>query len=99
MVGNYLNFAKEIQASCFSIEKNLFLGTLMPFTHPVEMLRPATYIIIDCETTGLDTINDEPIQIGLVQFDHTFTIQATYSSYIRPTYPEKELAEIVQSIT
>lgn len=63
------------------------------------MLRPATYIVVDCETTGLDTTHDEPIQIGLVQFDHNFTILATYSSYIRPSQPEKELAEIVQTIT
>jgi DNA polymerase III epsilon subunit-like protein len=63
------------------------------------MLRPATYIVVDCETTGLDTTHDEPIQIGLVQFDHTFTIIATYSSYIRPSKPEEDLAEIVQSIT
>lgn len=63
------------------------------------MLRPASYFVIDFETTWLDTTHDEPVQIGIVQFDHTFTITHTYRSTIRPKDTTKELASIVQGIT
>ena len=29
------------------------------------------YISLDFETTGLDVVRDEAIQVGIVEFDHT----------------------------
>jgi DNA polymerase III epsilon subunit-like protein len=47
------------------------------------------YISLDCETTGLDTHRDEIIQIALVEYDHTLTIQETFCSFVRPRDPSK----------
>ncbi len=64
------------------------------------MLNPSfSYIAFDFETTGLDTQKDEPIQIGIVQFDHNFTVIKTFQSLIQPTKPIKELKEIVRFLT
>ena len=58
-----------------------------------------TYIAFDFETTGLDTKKDEPIQLGIVQFDHTFQIIDTFQSLIQPKKTIKELKEIVRFVT
>ena len=64
------------------------------------MLNPSfSYIAFDFETTGLDTQKDEPIQIGIVQFDHNFNVIKTFQSLIKPTKPIKELKEIVRFLT
>lgn len=64
------------------------------------MLSPDyTYLSFDFETTGLDTQKDEPIQLGIVAFDHTFTIRKTYVSLIKPRKPIKELKHIVRFVT
>lgn len=57
------------------------------------------YISFDFETTGLDTIKDEPLQIGIVEFDSECTVIQTYQSLIKPTKPINELKEIVRYVT
>ena len=64
------------------------------------MLNPnLTYISFDFETTGLDTKKDEPIQIGIVKFDHKFEVLDTFQSLIKPKKDIKELKEIVRRVT
>ncbi len=57
------------------------------------------YIAFDFETTGLDKIKDEPIQIWIVAFDENFKIIETYSSLIKPKKDIKELKTIVHHLT
>lgn len=64
-----------------------------------RLLKEYNYIAFDFETTGLDVDKDVPIQIGLVQFDHTWTILNTYSSLIKPDKPVQELKSIVHFLT
>ncbi len=64
------------------------------------MLNPShKYISFDFETTGLDTKKDEPIQIGIVVFDHEFKIVDTFSSLIKPKKDIKQLKSIVAHLT
>ncbi len=79
-----------------------FLGwnILLFFDTIHSMLNPTyRYLTFDFETTGLDTRKDEPIQIGIVEFDHTFKIISTYTSLIKPKKNIKELKSIVQHVT
>ena len=63
------------------------------------MLKNKNFVAFDFETTGVDLKKDEPIQIGIVKFDHKFRIIKEYSSYIRPRKNLKELSHIVEFIT
>ena len=64
------------------------------------MLNPKySYVAFDFETTGLDTKKDDPIQIGIVKFDHTFKVLDTFQSLIKPQKNIKELKEIVRRVT
>ncbi|USN55400.1 MAG: hypothetical protein H6765_02090 [Candidatus Peribacteria bacterium] len=63
------------------------------------MIKPYNYIAIDFETTGLDLEKDEPIQVGIVKFDHEWNITATFESLIRPAKDRKELRSIVTYLT
>lgn len=58
-----------------------------------------TYLFLDFETTGLDTIKDDPIQIGLLLLDHEGNTLRTYSSPLRPSKPISELKSIVTYLT
>lgn len=57
------------------------------------------YIGLDFETTGLDVTKDEPIQIGIIELDHTGKIIGEYQSLIRPDKKTDELKHIVGFIT
>ena len=57
------------------------------------------YIGLDFETTGLDFTKDEPIQIGIVEIDHTGQIINEFSSLLKPTKDLSELKTIVWFIT
>ena len=57
------------------------------------------YIGLDFETTGLDANKDEPIQIGIVEMDHTGAIIKEYVSLLKPTKDINELKTIVGFIT
>ena len=57
------------------------------------------YIAFDFETTGLDTKKDDPIQIGIVKFDHKFQVLEKFQSLIKPKKNIKELKEIVRRVT
>ncbi len=57
------------------------------------------YIGLDFETTGLDFTKDEPIQIGIVEIDHTGQIINEFSSLLKPTKDLNELKTIVWFIT
>lgn len=57
------------------------------------------YIGLDFETTGLDFTKDEPIQIGIVEIDHTGKIINEFSSLLKPTKDLNELKTIVWFIT
>lgn len=57
------------------------------------------YIWLDFETTGLDFTKDEPIQIGIVEIDHTGKIINEFSSLLKPTKDLNELKTIVWFIT
>ncbi|MEF2175936.1 MAG: 3'-5' exonuclease [Candidatus Absconditabacteria bacterium] len=63
------------------------------------MLKNLNYIAFDFETTGIDCKKDEPIQIGIIQFNNKFEIINTYSSLIKPKKDIKELKDIVSFIT
>jgi hypothetical protein len=56
-------------------------------------------IALDFETTGLDIVTDEPIQIGIVEFNNEGKIIGGFQSLIRPEKPLKELKSIVSFIT
>lgn len=55
-----------------------------------------TYLALDFETTGLSHTKDEPIQIGIVQFDQTGRVLETYSSYLQP---QGEVTPFIQRLT
>ena len=57
------------------------------------------YIGLDFETTGLDITKDEPIQIGIIEFDDTGKIIGEYQSLIKPDKKTDELKHIVGFIT
>lgn len=63
------------------------------------MLRSWRYIIVDLETTGLDTTKDEPVQIGMLVFNEHFEIVHSFSSYIKPATRSSDLKEIVHYLT
>src|SRR5947209_5923793 len=51
-----------------------------------------TGVIIDLETTGLDTVSDEIIELGLVKFsyladDRVATVADTFGAFNEPTRP------------
>ena len=57
------------------------------------------YIWLDFETTGLDITKDEPIQIGIIEFDGQGNIIGEYKSLIKPDKKTDELKHIVWFIT
>jgi len=57
------------------------------------------YIALDFETTGLDREKDEPIQVGIVEFDYKWDIVSEFSSLIKPKKDILELKDIVGFIT
>lgn len=57
------------------------------------------YIWLDFETTGLDITKDEPIQIGIIEFDGKGDIIGEYQSLIKPNKKTDELKHIVWFIT
>lgn len=57
------------------------------------------YIGLDFETTGLDFNKDEPIQIWIVEIDHTGKVINEFSSLLKPTKDLNELKTIVWFIT
>ncbi|MFA7298874.1 MAG: 3'-5' exonuclease [Candidatus Absconditabacterales bacterium] len=57
------------------------------------------YIGLDFETTGLDITKDEPIQIGIIEFDAAGKIIGEYQSLIKPNKKTDELKHIVGFIT
>ena len=57
------------------------------------------YIGLDFETTGLDITKDEPIQIGIIEFDGNGKIIGEYQSLIKPDKKTDELKHIVGFIT
>ena len=64
------------------------------------MLNPSyRYIGLDFETTGLDFDKDEPIQIGIVEIDHTWKVIKEFSSLLKPERDLNELKTIVGFIT
>lgn len=64
------------------------------------MLNPSyRYIGLDFETTGLDFDKDEPIQIGIVEIDHTGKVIKEFSSLLKPNRDLNELKTIVGFIT
>ncbi len=56
-------------------------------------------IALDFETTGLEVANDEPIQIGIVEFNAEGQVIGGFQSLIHPEKPLKELKSIVSFIT
>ncbi len=57
------------------------------------------YIWLDFETTWLDITKDEPIQIGIIEFDESGKIIGEYQSLIKPDQKTDELKHIVGFIT
>jgi DNA polymerase III epsilon subunit-like protein len=57
------------------------------------------YIWLDFETTGLDINKDEPIQIGIIEFDGEGKIIGEYQSLIKPNKKTDELKHIVGFVT
>ena len=64
------------------------------------MLSPKyRYIGLDFETTGLDLLKDEPIQLWIVEIDVDGNIIDQYQTLLRPEKEIKELKNIVSFIT
>ena len=57
------------------------------------------YIWLDFETTGLDLLKDEPIQLWIVEIDIDGNIIDQYQTLLRPEKEIKELKNIVSFIT
>ncbi|GHW02726.1 hypothetical protein AGMMS50249_5120 [candidate division SR1 bacterium] len=57
------------------------------------------YVGIDFETTGLDTKNDSPIQIGIVELNAQGEIIDSFESLVKPDKEISELKNIVSFIT
>jgi len=57
------------------------------------------YIGLDFETTGLDLLKDEPIQLWIVEIDVDGNIIDQYQTLLRPQKELKELKNIVSFIT
>ena len=57
------------------------------------------YIWLDFETTGLDLLKDEPIQLWIVEIDVDWKIIDQYQTLLRPEKELKELKNIVSFIT
>jgi len=57
------------------------------------------YIWLDFETTGLDLLKDEPIQLWIVEIDVDWNIIDQYQTLLRPEKELKELKNIVSFIT
>ena len=57
------------------------------------------YIWLDFETTGLDLIKDEPIQLWIVEIDVDGNVIDQYKTLLRPQKELKELKNIVSFIT
>lgn len=56
------------------------------------------FIALDLETTGIDTTQDEIIEVGLVKFNR-HDIVATYETLIKPTIPLPNLISLLTTIT
>ncbi len=64
------------------------------------MLNPDySYLFLDFETTWLDTIKDDPIQIGCLVIDAEGNELKRFSSWIKPNKPINELKSIVTYLT
>ena len=64
------------------------------------MLSPQfRYIWLDFETTGLDLLKDEPIQLWIVEIDINGNVIDQYQTLLRPEKELKELKNIVSFIT
>ena len=57
------------------------------------------YIWLDFETTGLDLLKDEPIQLWIVEIDINGNVIDQYQTLLRPEKELKELKNIVSFIT
>ncbi len=57
------------------------------------------YIWLDFETTGLDLLKDEPIQLWIVEIDINGNVIDQYQTLLRPEKEIKELKNIVSFIT
>ena len=57
------------------------------------------YIWLDFETTGLDLLKDEPIQLWIVEIDIEWNVIDQYQTLLRPQKELKELKNIVSFIT
>jgi DNA polymerase III epsilon subunit family exonuclease len=56
------------------------------------------FVSLDLETTGLDPVNDEIIEIGAVKFDRNGVID-TYQSMVKPSRPVPYRIQILTGIT
>jgi len=65
------------------------------------MLNPNyNYLIIDTETTGLSTTEDDIIQLGLIRMDHEWNITDRFSHYVKPEhFSIDQLKPLIQHIT
>lgn len=79
----------------------LYISALLAFSaYLTSMLSSSyTYLFLDFETTGLDTIKDDPIQIGLLAIDAEGKETARFSSAIKPHKSISELKSIVTYLT
>jgi DNA polymerase-3 subunit epsilon len=65
----------------------------------MNITKNTRFVALDFETTGLDIIKDEPIQIGIVVADADFRIINSYQSLIKPKKDIKQLKSVVSHIT
>lgn len=50
---------------------------------------PESYIVVDCETTGFSSVNDDIIQIGLLEVEDCTPIDEARSHIVNPNFPDE----------
>jgi DNA polymerase III epsilon subunit family exonuclease len=64
----------------------------------ITLQNSQVYVVIDLETTGLDSANDQIIDIGAVKFNENETLE-TYSTLIKPDRPISQFITQLTSIS
>jgi len=65
----------------------------------MSLIKKHIYVAIDFETTGLDVLKDDAIQVWIVFFDQNLTYKSHFSSYIKPQKDIEKLRDCVSLIT